>query len=419
MTESRLLATWLAENNLVPRPGQQFRMRPVGFAGLDGVINADVIEVVDNSRLDMIWRADDMHLGVTWQLRAVPEGTAVEVIQTGYLGVHGNSRRDALRRSYEEAFDNRLRDVLASLADEMERAAQAKARNQRRVRRDAIPAYAADAGPVDPWAATVPLGADPAPGIFDLHESSADEWALGGPRDVGSREREATEAGPEPPAGTTQRSCVGVALLAVLLTACAVVLTVWFGTPGSPSPSGPFAEGPLMASQPGGAVGKAPTPTPGPPGPPGSNPTGGPGQPVVPGTPNPTSGGLPSDAVAGETTPGVSSTDQPPVVTDPDPDPPGSGSANLSATVTPEDGSYLVTVTNSGSAAADGWTVVLTVPGGKPSSVNGATVTRHGNQLTFKPTGATSTVPAGSSVSFVVTVTGDVIACTIDGGSCG
>jgi uncharacterized protein YndB with AHSA1/START domain len=417
MTESRLLATWLAENNFVPRPGQQFRMRPDGLGGLAGVINADVIEVIENQRLDMIWRADDMHLGVTWQLRAEPDGTTVEVIQTGYLGVHGNSRRDALRQSYEEAFDTRLRDVLAGLADEIERASHAKARNQRRVRRDAIPAYAADAGPVDPWAATEHLGSEPAPAIFEEHSSPLGEWQLGGPRDLGSREREREAVG-DPPTGTTQRSCVGVAILAVALTAFAVILTVWFGTPGSPSPSGPTAEGPLMATQPGGHLGSAPPTSPGATG---ANPTGGPGQPA--GSPAPVAspiggvgpGAAPSVTAGGQTPGSVPATEAP---GEPDQDPPA-GSAILTASVTPKDGSYLVTVTNSGLAAADGWTVVLTIPGGKPSSVVGATVARRGSQLTFVPTTATSTVPAGGSVSFEVAISGILQACTIDGHACG
>jgi uncharacterized protein YndB with AHSA1/START domain len=417
MTESRLLATWLAENNLVPRPGQQFRMRPDGLGGLDGVINADVIEVIEHRRLDMIWRADDMHLGVTWQLRAEPDGTTVEVIQTGYLGVHGNSRRDALRRSYEEAFDTRLRDVLAGLADEVERASHAKARNQRRVRRDAIPAYAADAGPVDPWAATEQLGSEPAPAIFEAHSSPLGEWQLGGPRDVGSEEREREAVG-DAPADTARRSCVGVAILAVALTAFAVILTVWFGTPGSPSPTGPAGEGPLMATLPGGHVGSAPSTTPGPSG---ANPPGASGQPG--GTPapgaSPTGGVGPdgaSPATAGGQTPGSMPVTEEPGGSDPDPP---AGSAILAASVTPEDGSYRVTVTNSGAAAADGWTVVLTIPGGNPTSVVGATVTRRGNLLTFSPTTATSTVPAGGWVSFEVTIAGPLLGCTLNGNACG
>jgi hypothetical protein len=412
MTESRLVASWLAENDLVPRAGHQFRLRAVGLAGLDGVINADVIEVVDRRRIDMIWRTEEMHLGVTWQLRVAPDGTTVEVIQTGYLGVHGNSRRDALSRAYEEAFGSRLRTVLDGLAAELERASQAKSKNVRREHPEAIPAYAADAGPVDPWAAaeTVHLAE---PMIFESPDPGGNEWAIGGPRDPSFREYEWEAAAPAP-TGSGQRSCVGVALLAVALTGCAVVLTVWFGTPGSPSPpAGGLADGPLMGS----AAGPGDSARPSPLGTAAGNPGGGPGRTAGPGATPAPSVAVDVTGQDGLETAAPSVPVAPVGEGDPTPEP---MAAALTAAVAAGDdsGEYVVTVANPGAVPVTNWTVVLTITGKPPTEVDGATMSRHGNRLSFTPTGDGSVVPAYGSVSFVLGVAGSIQECTIDGRPC-
>lgn len=113
LTDSAQVARWLMENDVVPRPGHRFRLRPVGVPGLDGLLHADVVRVRPGRALEMIWTAPDLHLGVAWRLHPVPGGTVVEVQVTGYLGADGRTRRDQLARLLREAFADRLPDVLA------------------------------------------------------------------------------------------------------------------------------------------------------------------------------------------------------------------------------------------------------------------------------------------------------------------
>lgn len=114
LTESHILALWLAENDLIARPGHHFRMRAYDLTGLGVLINGEIVEVRPGDRLTMLWEAEDLRLRVTWLLRPVPGGTVVEVVHSGFHGVRGTSRRTALRHTYAHVFDVRLRDVLAA-----------------------------------------------------------------------------------------------------------------------------------------------------------------------------------------------------------------------------------------------------------------------------------------------------------------
>ena len=113
LTDSAELARWLMENDIVPRAGHRFRLRPAGLDGLDGLLYADVVRVRPARALEMIWTASDLHLGVVWRLQPVPGGTVVEVLVTGYLGPDGAARRDQLGGALREAFGARLPTVLA------------------------------------------------------------------------------------------------------------------------------------------------------------------------------------------------------------------------------------------------------------------------------------------------------------------
>ncbi|GAA1829861.1 hypothetical protein GCM10009682_55870 [Luedemannella flava] len=113
LTDSAQVAQWLMENDVVPRPGHRFRLRPVGLPGLDGLLHADVVRVDVGRALEMIWTAADLHLGVVWRLHPVPGGTVVEVLVTGYLGPGGHTRREQLGGALRTAFADRLPAVLA------------------------------------------------------------------------------------------------------------------------------------------------------------------------------------------------------------------------------------------------------------------------------------------------------------------
>jgi uncharacterized protein YndB with AHSA1/START domain len=122
LTDSAQLARWLMENDIVPRAGHRFRLRPGGLGGLDGLVHADVVRVRPERAIEMVWTAPDLHLGVVWRLQEVPGGTVVEVLLTGYVGPGGAARRDELDKALREAFGERLPAVLAGTPDRPGRA---------------------------------------------------------------------------------------------------------------------------------------------------------------------------------------------------------------------------------------------------------------------------------------------------------
>jgi Cellulose binding domain len=81
------------------------------------------------------------------------------------------------------------------------------------------------------------------------------------------------------------------------------------------------------------------------------------------------------------------------------------------------------TITNRGTAAVTGWTVVVTFSGGvNPNYWDADAVTGTDNRITFTAKSYNATVPAGGSVTFGMVVSGSPpatpVACTVNGRAC-
>ena len=116
LTERRQLARWFMPGDLQPIQGSQFQLLPDALPGFDGPIAGQVLEVSAERRLVMRWKGDQLHARVAWELKAKPEGSLLSVSQSGFLGVRGSVRRQALMSTYDRLFGERLRAVLDGLA---------------------------------------------------------------------------------------------------------------------------------------------------------------------------------------------------------------------------------------------------------------------------------------------------------------
>ncbi len=81
------------------------------------------------------------------------------------------------------------------------------------------------------------------------------------------------------------------------------------------------------------------------------------------------------------------------------------------------------TITNKGTAAVTGWTLVVTFSGAAdPNYWDADAVTGTGNRITFTAKSYNATVPAGGSVTFGMVVSGSPpatpVACTVNGRAC-
>lgn len=116
LTERRQLARWLMPGDLQPIQGSQFQLLPDGLPGFDGPISGQVLEVSAERRLVMRWKGEQLHTRVTWELRPKPDGCLLMMSQSGFLGVRGSARRQALVSTYDRLFGERLPAVLDGLA---------------------------------------------------------------------------------------------------------------------------------------------------------------------------------------------------------------------------------------------------------------------------------------------------------------
>ena len=90
LTEPRLLARWLAPNDMRATPGARFSLAPDGVIGT-APIDCEVLEAEPHRRLSYRWRsegqggADALDTVVTWILDPTPDGgTRLRLVHEGF-----------------------------------------------------------------------------------------------------------------------------------------------------------------------------------------------------------------------------------------------------------------------------------------------------------------------------------------------
>jgi uncharacterized protein YndB with AHSA1/START domain len=116
LTDRRQLSRWFMPGDLEPIRGSKFQLLPDALPGFDGPVAGQVLEVEAGRRLVMRWKGEQLHARVSWELRAKPQGCLLMVSQSGFLGVRGSARRQALVSTYDRLFGERLPAVLDGLA---------------------------------------------------------------------------------------------------------------------------------------------------------------------------------------------------------------------------------------------------------------------------------------------------------------
>lgn len=79
-----LMAEWLLPNDFQPVVGHRFTLQNQPMPGWDGVIEAQVREVIPPQRLTFSWVALGVVTEVTLTLTPLPKGTRLTVEQSGF-----------------------------------------------------------------------------------------------------------------------------------------------------------------------------------------------------------------------------------------------------------------------------------------------------------------------------------------------
>jgi uncharacterized protein YndB with AHSA1/START domain len=88
ISDSKLIASWLMENDLRPEVGCQFTFRTKPAPGFDGIVYCEVLEVVKNEKLIYSWRGGPIKKAtlVKWFLHDAPGGTKLIFEHSGFDG---------------------------------------------------------------------------------------------------------------------------------------------------------------------------------------------------------------------------------------------------------------------------------------------------------------------------------------------
>ncbi len=123
ITDSRLLAEWLMENDFSPIVGTrcQFRMKPQ--PGFSGVIQCEVLEVQPPVRLVYTWDGGGASGKTTlaWTLEASAEHTKLTLEHTGFQGFRPFLLSLMMGSGWNQKLNRKVPAILARMASEREK----------------------------------------------------------------------------------------------------------------------------------------------------------------------------------------------------------------------------------------------------------------------------------------------------------
>lgn len=112
LTEPKLIAQWLMENDFVPRVGHQFTLRTEPAPGFDGIVRCEVLELIEPRKLSFSWRGGPIDTIATFELEPTERGTRLRFTQTGFRGFKANLVRLILGSGHRKIYRRLLPGVL-------------------------------------------------------------------------------------------------------------------------------------------------------------------------------------------------------------------------------------------------------------------------------------------------------------------
>jgi uncharacterized protein YndB with AHSA1/START domain len=107
-----LLAQWLMPNDFEPRLNHRFTFRAPPAPGFDGIVECEVLELIEDRRLIISWRGGGVDTIVTFELEAIASGTRLHFSQTGFTGIRGRLIASLLGNGWGKMLHKRLPGLL-------------------------------------------------------------------------------------------------------------------------------------------------------------------------------------------------------------------------------------------------------------------------------------------------------------------
>lgn len=123
LTTAELINRWLMPSDFAAEVGKQFTFRTTPRGDWDGIVQCEVLEIVENCRLVYSWKgglaADDAFASldtvVTWTLLPVDAGTRLSMIYAGFELPRNQSAYDAMSPGWGQVLE-RLRGIVEETA---------------------------------------------------------------------------------------------------------------------------------------------------------------------------------------------------------------------------------------------------------------------------------------------------------------
>src|SRR5215475_7102795 len=87
ISDPKLLARWLMQNDFEPRLGRPFTFRMKPQPGFDGIVQCEVLELDAPRRLRYSWCGGPLRSEVAFTLTPTPAGTRLTLHHTGFEGL--------------------------------------------------------------------------------------------------------------------------------------------------------------------------------------------------------------------------------------------------------------------------------------------------------------------------------------------
>lgn len=117
LTDSEALAQWLMPNDFQPLVGHRFQFRTDPAPGFDGIVDCEVLEVREPSRLRYTWVGGPVDTVVTFQLEPTPTGhTRLHFEQSGFQGLRSVLVSLILGAGFRKIYKRLLPKVLEAIA---------------------------------------------------------------------------------------------------------------------------------------------------------------------------------------------------------------------------------------------------------------------------------------------------------------